>query len=142
MEGYISVFFFDINTQGYQRFTTNYAGCAALEMLGKDHKECAKLVGVILMHFGQLRAYGQGKPAQIEVNNPGLCVHFNAWHSKKNFHKREITAIITEAIFVKRVRNMLESYYIVVLNNITIHAFERSKVSLSANISVISEICS
>lgn len=81
----ISVCFFNINTQGYQRFTvtTNYVGCAVLKMLAKDPMECAKLVGVILMHFGQLRAYGQGKPAVIKVNKPGLCAHFNAWHSKR-----------------------------------------------------------
>ena len=75
----ISVCFFNINTQGYQRFTvtTNYAGCAVLKMLAKDPMECAKLVGVILMHFGQLRAYGQGKPDVIKVNKPGLCAHFS-----------------------------------------------------------------
>ena len=122
----ISVSFFNINTRGYPRFTvtTNYAGCAVLKMLAKDPMECAKLVGVILMHFGQLRAYGQGKPAVIKVNKPGLCAHFNAWHSKKNVRERQITVIITGAIFVKRVSKMLASYRIMNINIITIYAFE------------------
>ena len=105
----IRFFFFNINTQGYERFkaTTDYAGCAVLEVLARDPVECAKLVGIILMHFGQLRAYGQGNPAVIQVDKAGLCVNFNAWNSKRNVHERQITAIITEAIFVKRVSNML-----------------------------------
>ena len=81
-------------------------------------------VGVILMHFGQLRAYGQGKPAVIKVNKPGLCAHFKAWHSKKNVRERQITVIITGAIFVKRVSKMLASYRIMNINIITIYAFE------------------
>ena len=122
----ISVCFFNINTHGCQRctFTTNCAGCAVLKMLAKDPMECVKLVGVMLMHFAQLRAYGQGKPAVIKVNKPGLCAHFNAWHSKENVRERQITVIITEAIFVKRVSKMLASYHILNINNITIYAFE------------------
>ena len=92
--------------------------CAVLEVLARDPVECAKLVGIILMHFGQLRAYGQGNPAVIQVDKAGLCVNFNAWNSKRNVHERQITAIITEAIFVKRVSNML---ILMVINNISIH---------------------
>ena len=87
-------------------------------MLAQDPVECAKLVGIILMHFGQLRAYGQGKPAVIKVDKAGLCVNFNAWYSRRNVSERQITAIITEAIFVKRVSNML---LLMVINNISIN---------------------
>ena len=83
-----------------------------------------KVVGVILMHFGQLGAYGQGKPAVIKVNKPSLCAHFNARHSKKNVCERQITVIITGAIFVKRVSKMLASHRIMNINIITIYAFE------------------
>ena len=48
----------------------------------------------------------------------------NAWHSKKNVRGRQITVIITEAIFVKIVSKMLTSYLIMNINNITIDAFE------------------
>ena len=78
----------------------SYAGCAVLEIMAKDPKECAKLAGIILMHFGQLKAYGEGKPEVIEVNKCGLCVHFNVWHSKRIINERQITAIIAEAFFV------------------------------------------
>lgn len=58
----------------------------------------------MLMHFGQLRAYGDGaKPEVIEVNKPGLSVLFNAWFSKRIISGRSITVVVTEAILVKRV---------------------------------------
>ena len=81
----ISVCFFNINSQGYQRFTvtTNYAGCAVLKMLAKDPMECAKLVGVILTHFGQLWAYGQGKPAVIKSQQAWSLCPFQCMALKK-----------------------------------------------------------
>ena len=90
----------------YERFiiSTRYEGCRVLELAGKDARECAKLAGVMLMHFGQLRAYSDGaRPELIEVNQPGLSVHFNAWFSPKIVSDRSITTIVTEAILVKRV---------------------------------------
>lgn len=100
--------FFYIFTQGYERYTlsTNFAGCSFLEITSKDPTECAKFAGVILMHFGQLRAYGEGNPEVIEVNKRGLCVRFNVWHSKRIVSERRIPIVITEAIFVKRVGNL------------------------------------
>ncbi|KAJ7376891.1 hypothetical protein OS493_031770 [Desmophyllum pertusum] len=51
----------------------------------------------------QLRPYGDGaKPEVIEVNKPGLSVHFNAWFSKRIISGRSITVVVTEAILVKR----------------------------------------
>lgn len=90
-----------INTQGYERFTvtSSYAGCAVLEIMSKDPMECGKLAGVILMHFGQLRAYGKGNPEVIEMNKRGLCVRFNIWHSKRIVGERQIPVVITEAFF-------------------------------------------
>ena len=95
-------------TQGYERYTvsTNYAGCSLLDISSKDPTECAKFAGVILMHFGQLRAYGEGNPEVVEVNKRGLCVRFNAWHSKRIVNERPIPVVIAEAIFVKRVGNL------------------------------------
>ena len=56
------------------------------------------------MHFGQLRAYSDGaQPEVIEVNQPGLSVHFNAWFTQRTVSDRSITTIIMEAILVKRV---------------------------------------
>ena len=73
-------------------------------MAGKDAKECAKLAGLMLMHFGQLRAYSDGsRPELIEVNKPGLSVHFNAWFFHSNVFDQFITTVVTEAILVKRV---------------------------------------
>ena len=55
-------------------------------MPGKDAREYAKLAGVMLMHFGQLRVYSDGARSElIEVNQPGLSVHFNAWFSQRIF---------------------------------------------------------
>ena len=58
------------------------------------------------MHFGQLRDYGEGNPAVIEVNKRGLCVCFNIWYSKRIVHEMRIPVVIAEAIFVKRVGNL------------------------------------
>ena len=58
------------------------------------------------MHFGQLRAYGEGNPKVVEVNKRGLCVRFNVWHSKRIVNERPIPVVIAEAIFVKRVGNL------------------------------------
>ena len=75
-----------------------------MELAGKDVRECAKLAGIMLMHFGELRAYSDGaRPEVIEVGQPGLSVHFNAWFSQKSIESRTITTIVAEAIFVKRV---------------------------------------
>ena len=83
---------------------TVYEGCRVLEVVAKDARECAKLVGVMLMHYGQLKAYGEGaQPVVIEVNKPGLFVHFNAWHLKVTVSGQSITRIVAEAVFVKRV---------------------------------------
>ena len=49
-------------------------------------------------------AYGEGaQPVVIEVNKPGLSVHFNAWHSKVTVSGQSVTRIVAEAVFVKRV---------------------------------------
>ena len=61
------------------------------------------MTGLMLMHFGQLRAYGSGKLEVIEVNKPGLSVKFNCWFSKQNANGRLITTVVAEAVFVKRV---------------------------------------
>ncbi|KAM7434908.1 ATP-dependent DNA helicase RecQ [Porites harrisoni] len=50
-----------------------------------------------------LKAYGEGaQPVVIEVNKPGLSVHFNAWHSKVTVSGQSVTRIVAEAVFVKR----------------------------------------
>ena len=50
------------------------------------------------------KVYGEGaQPVVIEVNKPGLSVHFNAWHSKVTVSGQSITGIVAEAVFVKRV---------------------------------------
>ena len=77
--------------------STNYVGCALLEIVSKDPAECAKVAGITLLHFGQLRGYGKGNPKVIKVNKRGLCVHFNVWHSKRIVHERQIPVVITEA---------------------------------------------
>ena len=75
--------------------------------MAKCPKECAKLVGMLLMHYGQLRSYSEGaKPEILEVTKPGLCVKFNAWYSKRNVGENLITTVVAEAIFVKRVRSV------------------------------------
>jgi len=52
-------------------------------LAGKNAKECAKLGGLMLIHFGQLRAYSNGaRPELIEMNKPGLSVDFNAWFAQ------------------------------------------------------------
>ena len=73
-------------------------------MVAKDPKESAKLAGVVLMHFGQLRTYGEGtRAAIVEVNSEGLCVKFNLWSSTKNIGGRNIRTVVAESIFVRRV---------------------------------------
>ena len=93
-KAYLLLFF--INAQGYERFTvtSNYAGCPLLKIKSKSPMECAKLAGMILMHFGQLRAYGEGNPEVIEVSKCGLCVRFNVWHSKRIVSERQITVLV------------------------------------------------
>ena len=77
---------------------TVFDGCRVLQLVAKDPKECVKLVRFILMYYGQLKAYGDGaKPVVIEVNKPGLSVHFNTWYSKRTVSGRTITAVVTEA---------------------------------------------
>ena len=80
---------FFINAQGYERFTVTSR--PVLEIKSKSSMECAKLAGMILTHFGQLRAYGEGNPEVIEVSKSGLCVRFNVWHSKRIVSERQIT---------------------------------------------------
>ncbi|CAB3990761.1 DNA helicase [Paramuricea clavata] len=47
--------------------TTKYEACLVFEVIAKDTKEAAKLAGVVLMHFGQLKSYGEGtKPSIVE----------------------------------------------------------------------------
>jgi len=73
-------------------------------LAGKDARQCAKLAGVMLMHFGQLPACSDGaRPELMVVNQPGVSVHFNAWFSQRIVSDRSITTIVTEAILVKRV---------------------------------------
>ena len=57
------------------------------------------------MHFGRLNAYGNGPPEVIEVNKPGLAVHFNVWFSKRSVSGsgKLITIVVPEAILVKGV---------------------------------------
>ena len=89
-----------------KRFTvaTAYEGCQVLEIVAKDAQECVKLVGIMLMHYGQLKAYGEvAQPVVIEVNKPGLSVHFNVWHSKVTVSGQSITRTVAQAVFVKRV---------------------------------------
>ena len=67
-------------------------------------RDCVKFVGIMLMHYGQLKAYGEGsQPVVIEVNKPGPFDHFNTWHSKVTVSGQSITRIVAEAVFFKRV---------------------------------------
>lgn len=100
-----------MQSSDYDRFrvTTQYEGCVGLELLSKDPKECAKVVGMLLMHYGQLRPYSEGsKPEIIEVSKQGLCAKFNVWYSKKNVGGKLLKTIVAEAFFVKKVSYMLE----------------------------------
>ena len=75
-----------------------------MDVMAKEPKEAAKLSGVVLMHFGQIRPYGSGTmQTVVEVNTQGLSVKFNIWSSKKKFDTRIITVIVAEAFFVRRV---------------------------------------
>ena len=67
-----------------------------------------KVVGMLLMHYGQLRPYSKGsKPEILEVSKQGLCVKFNVWYSKKNVEGKLWKTIVAETFFVKKVRYML-----------------------------------
>ena len=55
---------------------TAYEGCRVIEIVAKDAWQCVKFVGITLMHYGQLKAYGEGaQHVVIKVNMPGLSVH-------------------------------------------------------------------
>ncbi|CAB4003286.1 Hypothetical predicted protein [Paramuricea clavata] len=76
-----------LQSNDYERFSisTPYEACLAIDLVAECPKECAKLVGMLLMHYGQLRTYSEGaKPEILEVTKPGLCVKFNTWYSKRN----------------------------------------------------------
>lgn len=103
---HIFPFFLQSQDNEYVTFTakTQYEGCLILELVTKDAKECAKLAGMMLMHYGYLRRYDEGaKPEIIEVSKPGLCVQFNVWFSTRTEGGNRINVVVTEAVFVKRV---------------------------------------
>jgi hypothetical protein len=48
--------------------------------MATDIKEATKLAGVVLMHFGQIKSYGEGtKPSIVEVLSQDLHDKFNLW---------------------------------------------------------------
>lgn len=108
---YLTQDFYMLQRDKYIRYTvtTKYEASLVLEVMAKDPKEAAKLAGVVLMHFGQLRSYGEGtKPAVVEVLSQGLHVKFNLWSAKKNISERNLTFIVTEVIFVRKVSKIRE----------------------------------
>ena len=66
----------------------------------------AKLAGTMLLHYGKLRAYGEGDAEVVEVKKSCLFIRFDIWHSKRIVSEKPITCVITDAIFVKRVSNL------------------------------------
>ena len=69
-----------------------------------------KVQGITFLHFGQLRGYNEGNPEVIEVNKRGLCVRFNAWHSKRIVHERQLPVVITESSFEKKGKQAVLRY--------------------------------
>ena len=73
-------------------------------MAAKDAKEAAKLVGMVLLHFGYLKPYSKGNRGEaIDVKGGNITASFNVWFSTKTESGKDMTVVIAEATFVKKV---------------------------------------
>ncbi|CAB4010934.1 ATP-dependent DNA helicase Q-like 3 isoform X1 [Paramuricea clavata] len=80
----------------YERFSisTRYEACLAIDLVAKCPQECAKLVGMLLMHYGQLRSYSEGaKPEILELTGNKILDTLRQVFKHEKFRGKQQEAI-------------------------------------------------